>query len=468
MSVSSLCGAMALWMCSLPSLLNQLSISEPSHADLYEASLDELDLLVQPKRVITSEIMVCEYCSAPKPAIERLGPLLDIHGRRDYRYHSYTGRVMIIDAFNEPLNVIESKLAHAKSVLSRADVVGIDFEFGGDPREEVDKFIALVQIATFDLVVLLRTPRVTDPRSPWPGGLPLWVRELLISPRPIKAAVGFNGGDSKYLSASFGLNFHDNLNNHGVFELQDEIKRVVPHPLKKSSVPSFERLCRHFGYFPFKHGTEPSDVDSRAERQRRRAAELAKATLLVKVQTVWGSDYPLPLHKVRYAAEDAWFNQLVYAHLQADDYKTVALALMSGELAAPIPMREAELIPQRSLAEVEASAAARETYMQTKDVKICNYLISSYPVEGVSFSRQRSGVDLSICAFKFCLEEDSSICVVHSVPRAWIGKLHDTRLQAEANNELKIRLRDELCTQWLFMGAFSYVLPLLCQAMVQV
>ena len=448
-------------------MFNRLTLNRPAivYPELSEASLDELDLLVRPACDCVRDVMRLDYYSTPSEDLIKLGPLRDMDGSRNFRHHSYTGFVMVIDPFNDSAETLQRKLSISQLILTRDDIIGIDFEFGGDPRDETDKFIALVQIAVSDFVLLLRTPRVSDFRNPWKssGGLPIWVREILMNPLKIKAAVGFNGEDSKYLHLSFGICI--NWDEGGIFELQEEIKRVVPFPLKKSGAPSFETLCRHFGYFPLKHGEASPEDESRAERQKRRAEELAKASLLVKVQTVWGSDRPLPPHKVRYAAEDAWFNCLVYTRLQSSH--AVELASLHAHLALPVPARPAELIPHRSQAEVEASAIARDAFIQAKEMKICSFLISAFPVEGVSVERQSGGYDLKVCLFTFCLQEDSAVCVVHSLPRAWLGKVHEPTLQAEAHQDLWKFLRVELCSIWLFESSVENLsrqsLPILCR-----
>ena len=321
-------------------------------------------------------------------------------------YHSYIGEFVIVDTYKDNDDEIEAALRCAQSMIEGSDAVGVDFEFGGQSATKgraEDKFIALVQIATRDFVMALRTKKPQrdsqglpthpdDERlgrygTPWENGLPIWLRSLLLNPKVIKATVGFLGNDVRQLKSTFNLDMTSmekqkksyDGSRFGVFELQEEVEA--------HRVPGFEVIANRFGFFPY------------------------KTKYLDHVSFPWDQPGDMPEAKVRYAIEDAWFPLACYHILSGGQN----IGLFMSQLYPNVrgnPVTEAvdgsklsrALAPhdmiELALQQVKAKAERDDKICRAE----CDKLLSIYRPFGKTLRFDRCGKDGkdSTCYFQVC------------------------------------------------------------------
>lgn len=141
--------------------------------------------------------------------------------------HSFGGEIVVKEAL--PTGKWDDDEA-LKERFQKAGAVGIDFEWKPDKTPATNHPISLVQLATEDLALLIRTNTHHV--------LPQWVRDLLNDPKKAKVTIGFDVSDHAKLQFTFDLE----CNN--VIDLYEISK-------KNRSVPrgGLKRIAHHFGYF---------------------------------------------------------------------------------------------------------------------------------------------------------------------------------------------------------------------------
>ncbi|KAF4751357.1 hypothetical protein FOZ63_015269, partial [Perkinsus olseni] len=95
--------------------------------------------------------------------------------------HSFGGEIIVKDAL--PTGKWDDDDA-LRERFQKAGAVGIDFEWKPDKTPATNHPISLVQLATEDLALLIRTNTCHV--------LPQWVRDLLSDPKKAKVTIGFD------------------------------------------------------------------------------------------------------------------------------------------------------------------------------------------------------------------------------------------------------------------------------------
>ena len=204
--------------------------------------------------------------------------------------HSFSGKVVVIDTWNDSEAELEEKHAAAESTFASAAVVALDLEWTPDfetPGDDGGNPVALIQLAVPDQVVLIRTP---------PGyTLPPWLKILLLSESVTKITVGFDYCDKAKLLASFDLH----IPKKSVCDLCDLARNCGV------AQRGFKSLCFYFDYHP---------------RKSRRIS-----------MSQWGSPERLSPAQTTYAAEDAWFCLLIAARLNDTSTESLDMFLVTGK-----------------------------------------------------------------------------------------------------------------------------------------
>ena len=314
-------------------------------------------------------------------------------------YHSYVGRILLVDPLTQPAEEWVAKLNFARDKFKAQPVVGMDLEFG-DSRARAqgrEPYVAMIQLALPDLVFLLRTPRKEQP--PWNdarNGLPKWVRKFISSEGVVKVTVGSASGDIIKLKSSFGLDVPPS----SIFELQDQIA----HDVEPSKVANFVEVCRHFGYKPLKH--DDDDADGAAEQK-----------------FSWGLPIPVPADKIKYAAEDAFFPLVVYAEMQDVLGRRLVrdhlLAELAPSLSGPVVERSADnyLSPKSVNAKTVQSANFKISNCDKLLASVKNDLIEQNLIIYRGKDSPKDG-----CNFEFCLKGFEDNCRMHTLKLRWLGK----------------------------------------------
>ena len=376
--------------------------------------------------------------------------------------HSYIGDYVVIDTYLDRPERVAELLETAKSRFADKTAVGLDFEFGGSAHDASDKFIALVQIATPDFVMLLRTgppeshttddARFSTTKVPWQSGLPAWIRELLVNPHVKKAAVGFIGEDMKYLKL-FDIEMTElSAENFGIVDLQKELARRLVHVTKP---PSFESLANHFGLYPAKE--QYKLLHKAFERF---------SSVPMKDWFKWDSPKMLPELLIRYAAEDAWFALLIYEFLNnaaSSELADLSVDQFMVNMHPPLPGQPI-LIEGQSVASREKQRRDNELQHKARLNSKCEKLVSVYEPFG-THGQLVTADDPNMCYIKLC----TSRCADFEIPPSWasgLGKVSD-RLEyfKELTEQAKSRLcsdgpSDSLCSdRWDVESFIASILP---------
>mmetsp|Transcript_2492 Transcript_2492/g.6251 ORF Transcript_2492/g.6251 Transcript_2492/m.6251 type:complete len:783 (-) Transcript_2492:28-2376(-) len=105
-------------------------------------------------------------------------------------------------------------------------LVGLDFEWKPDRRPTDDNPIALVQVACWDAVVVLRTVGCRE--------LPTWVSDVLEDHKTVKLTASFDVADKAKLRNSFGWDFDTKANPQSFIDIAELAKeRELPHGMAK-------------------------------------------------------------------------------------------------------------------------------------------------------------------------------------------------------------------------------------------
>ena len=350
--------------------------------------------------------------------------------------HSYTGEYIVIDTLLDDPRKISRDLLCAQTRLAGFKAVGLDFEFGGAPDDESDKFIALVQIAVPDFVMLLRTLRpIKDaagaanyPKDEllnqegirWESGLPVWVRELLVNPSVKKAAVGFVGEDMKYLGL-FKIHMTESTAaSFGIVDLQKAIQQLV----HVKQPPGFTSLANHFGLYPFKD-----------EYKALHKAVEKKASLSEEDWFKWDAEKRIPETLIRYAAEDAWFALVIYKYLfPATEPSSVGSFMENMHPPSPsAPVRITGQSPDNR----EKQALQSDARFNEKTAKTCETIIGLYK----PFHTKGYIMDVTKCTVKLC----TSKCADFEIPDDWARGLGDATARLANYETLKSLAKAALC-----------------------
>ncbi|KAF4668113.1 hypothetical protein FOL47_003177 [Perkinsus chesapeaki] len=181
--------------------------------------------------------------------------------------HSFGGEIIVKDA----LATGEWEDSDAlKKRFQKAGAVGIDFEWKPDKSPATNHPISLVQLATEDLALLIRTNTCHI--------LPQWVRDILADPKKAKVTIGFDVSDHAKLQLTFGLECNNVID---LYEISKKNRNVPRGGLK--------RIAHHFGYF------------------LRKDKKISMSD--------WSAVEPLSDIQIHYAADDAFFPLLLVAQL---------------------------------------------------------------------------------------------------------------------------------------------------------
>jgi len=142
---------------------------------------------------------------------EVLAPASRVKGRRvrvplppPKKIHRFKGRIiqLHVDDDQEEASSIFAKARHQDLIADGGAMqVGLDLEWKPD-RGCADNPVALIQLATYDAAVLLRTTGAT--------ALPSWVVELFNDPDIFKVVFDFDFADRSKLRRSFGWDMPEN------------------------------------------------------------------------------------------------------------------------------------------------------------------------------------------------------------------------------------------------------------------
>ena len=355
--------------------------------------------------------------------------------------HSYTGEYIVIDTLLDDPEKISRDILCAQTRLAGFKAVGLDFEFGGAPDDESDKFIALVQIAVPDFVMLLRTLRpirdaAGDANYPkdellsghgvqWESGLPVWVRELLVNPSVKKAAVGFIGEDMKYLGL-FKIHMTESTAaSFGIVDLQKAIQQLV----HVKQPPGFTSLANHFGLYPFKD--EYKALHKAVERH---------SGISMKDWFKWDSRKRMPETLIRYAAEDAWFALVINEYLLHATSTEPSSVRSFMENMHPSSPSLSSPIRGHTSGNREKQGLQSDAAFLAKMAKTCAMMIGMYTPFG-TLGYAVTDPDPKKCYIKLC----TTACANFELPQGWASGIGDATHRFSNYQTLKSQAKSALC-----------------------
>ena len=383
----------------------------------YRDSKDDLSIRQLDELHQEAQLKLTEAASALTPTVAaklalKMGPVEALLDRFTLKlrpspdpYHSYVGRIIIVDPLAENPDEWFPKLVFACEKFRNQPIVGMDLEFGDSrPKEGEETYVAVIQLALPDLVLILRTPR--KEQGPWRdgrNGLPNCIRRVISSEGVTKVTIGSRSGDISKLKSSFDLT----VPPESIFELQEKIKEDV----ESNKVASFSEICSHFGYNPLKHD-DPQEKFS------------------------WDERKTLPSFKVKYAAEDAFFPLLIHAEMQGvlgkPELRDHLLDELRPSLAGPDPDRSPgnSIVPRQI---GEKAFAAMESKLKSCD-KLLMSVVDELLVWGMDVYRVNDG-SKDGCTFRFCLKGRRGYCSDKSLKFLWLKS--DVSGKGEAQTELE-------------------------------